>query len=105
MQISNQFIDADGNYYEGDQQPNSIAVPKRPSILHEWDGFAWVNNEKKATQSAIDDLERQQISRLTPRALRELYLSVVELIGFTNHPAFVILRQIEDQIKIERAKL
>jgi hypothetical protein len=35
------YLDASGNYYEGDRQGADVGVPARPSQFHEWMGGAW----------------------------------------------------------------
>lgn len=38
------WVDQAGNYYEGDEQPNSTPVPQRPDYLSVWNGSAWVQS-------------------------------------------------------------
>ncbi len=99
------FIDGAGNYYEGDRQPGSTAVPQRPALLHDWNGAAWVPNAKREAQAQIDALEAEQARRLTARGQREFYLSVFTLLNQTSAPAFTALKAIDDAIKVERGKL
>lgn len=103
--VRGQFIDAAGNYYIGDQQGNDTPVPERPSPAHRWNGAAWALDAKVEAAAAIAALEAEQAQRLTPRALRELYLGVLALANQQTNPAFLALKDIDDRIKGERAKL
>jgi len=99
------WLDNQGAYYEGDRQPNSIAVPRRPSAVHEWAGTTWALNTRRAAQATIDQLEQQQSLRLTPRAMREFILGVMATTGFSGTPAFAALRAIDDEIRAQRGNL
>jgi hypothetical protein len=92
-------------YYEGDRQPNSVAVPQRPSAQHQWTGSEWVEVERDAALYAISLLEKEQLARVTPRAQRELYMGIFNALGMTQHPAYAALKVLDDAIKLERAKL
>jgi len=54
-----------GGYYEGDRASHlDIEVPQRPSVLHVWDGAAWVLDaqaQRDALQAQIDALEQKAI--------------------------------------------
>lgn len=99
-------------YHEGDALDDSVAVPQRPSVAHEWDGDQWVLNTKTAAMELIARLEMQQQQRLTPRGDREFRLAVYQALSalpglgaLANHPAFLALKALDDAIKVERAKL
>lgn len=38
----NGYIDALGNYYEGDRQGDDLVVPQRPDHTYSWSGTEWV---------------------------------------------------------------
>ena len=45
------FLDASGNYYEGDQVGADTPVPIRPSKKHTWSGSEWLFNDALALVS------------------------------------------------------
>ena len=59
------YIDASGAYYEGDQQPNSIKVPQRPSPNHKWDGSAW---QLDAKADALAQIAAEEAHRMAEEA-------------------------------------
>ena len=80
-----------GGYYEGDRASHlDIEVPQRPSVLHVWDGAAWVLDaqaQRDALQAQIDALEQKaienrkwreysiiQMGRLLPLTVQRKYL-------------------------------
>lgn len=104
--ITGYWLDGNGGYYEGDRlEQTHISVTRRPSPDYDWQNGVWVQNTNKAALHQINLLEQAQAQRLTPRALREFILGVMATTGFTNTPAFTALKAIDDQIKVERARL
>jgi len=64
-----------------------------------------VSTAKDEALKAIAMLEMEQSQRLTPRALRELYMGVMSMANQQTSPAFVALKSIDDRIRAERQKL
>lgn len=56
--------------YDGDRQPDSIEIPDRPSIYHEFIDGEWIENTNKKILQQISQLE----STITPRRQREAIL-------------------------------
>jgi hypothetical protein len=48
------YIDAFGNYYEGDRQGNDLDVPQRPDYTYTWDGAKWVAPAGPSLAEVID---------------------------------------------------
>jgi len=58
------WIRPDGSYYEGNREhPLDIEVPQRPSLLHEWNGEAWVQNAAGARAEAWEKIKAERERR------------------------------------------
>ena len=60
---------------------------------------------KDEALAAIALLELEQSRKLTPRALRELFMGILSVSGQAGGKPFGDLKAIDDRIKLERAKL
>jgi hypothetical protein len=103
--LSGQFIDKAGNYYTGDRQGLDVAVTKRPSPSHQWNGNTWVLDAKSKALNNIEALEGEQAQYLTKRTFRELALQMFVTAGQETNPIYVALKDIDDKVAVERAKL
>lgn len=68
------YIDAAGNYWEGDIDGEGfLEVTQRPDANHDWDGAAWVENtaRKNAAINAPIIAQLDAIDLKSIRALRE----------------------------------
>lgn len=84
--------------FDGQWHVEAIPTPAEPPP-------AAPKSQRELALEAIAALESEQYRRLTARAQRELYLGIFAALGMTQHPAFAQLKALDDEIKVERAKL